>query len=224
MSVSNILSEALQISCGVPQGSILGPILFLLYINDISNALPFFNYTLFADDTSLFMKHRNKQELFKKTNVNLTCVCDWLIANVLSLNVMKSNFLFFSNEDHIDVPNVEILGKGLARKKSVKYLGILIDDKLSWDVHIKSVTSKILQGIGVLKRLKSVLPYKSLLSIYYSLIQSHIQYGIVNWGSPDTKNINTLNRLVTNCHNILTITSNQSAKDLKLLTFNQYTL
>ncbi|XP_057290861.1 uncharacterized protein LOC130613549 [Hydractinia symbiolongicarpus] len=170
VSVSNILSSALHISCGVPQGSILGPILFLLYINDISNASPSFKYTLFADDTSLFIDSNNKQELFKKTNNELTSVCDWLIANALSLNVTKSNYLFFSKEKHVDIPEIKLLGKNLTRKNSVKYLGIIIDDELSWDNHIQSVLSRILQGIGILRRLGPILPCKSLLSIYYSLV------------------------------------------------------
>lgn len=220
VSVSNVLSEPLNITCGVPQGSILGPILFLLYINDISNASSLFQFTLFADDTCLFLKHNNKKELFKTTNNELIKVCDWLIANVLSLNVLKSNYLFFSRDDNGDISDIQIAGQSLNREKSVRYLGIIIDEDLSWNDHLKSISSKILQGIGVLKKLKYLLPFKSLLPIYHSLIQSHLQYGIVTWGSPDTKNIKIINRLVAKCHNILTL-KNHIATDLNLLTLNQ---
>ena len=122
----------MKIKCGVPQGSILGPILFLIYINDIVNASKLFEIVQFADDICLFLKQKNVKLLNDCANRELTKIGDWLISNALSLNVKKSNFLFFQTNKNDEPPNLQIMGSYVERKEVVKYLGLHIDQRLNW--------------------------------------------------------------------------------------------
>ena len=134
----------MQIACGVPQGSILGPILFLLYINDIKNASKTLKFLLFADDTSTLLISKSIQELENVYNKELSHVIDWLNANKLTLNVEKSNLVLFrKTKKTLDTLNIKIKGEQIQEKEYTKYLGILIDNKLSWNHHIKHANLKI---------------------------------------------------------------------------------
>ena len=134
----------MQIACGVPQGSILGPILFLLYINDIKNASKTLKFLLFADDTSTLLISKSIQELENVYNKELSHVIDWLNANKLTLNVEKSNLVLFrKTKKTLETLNIKIKGEQIQEKEYTKYLGILIDSKLSWNHHIKHANLKI---------------------------------------------------------------------------------
>ncbi len=182
--VGGELSESLVISHGVPQGSVLGPLLFLLYINDIPNSSKSFDFHLFADDTSLFMSHENLKTLESNVNTELANISDWLIANKLSLNTKKSSHLIFSpkNKRVNQEVSIQINKENLAEAQSVKYLGVLIDNKLNWKTHVQQTNLKISKGVGVLARLRHFVSKDILISIYNAFIQPHINYGIINWG------------------------------------------
>ncbi|XP_057299070.1 uncharacterized protein LOC130629748 [Hydractinia symbiolongicarpus] len=158
VSILNSLSPPLSIQCGVPQGSILGPLLFVLYINDISNASKVLEVTQFADDTCLFLKRKNKYLLVKDINHELNNISEWLISNALSLNVKKSNFLYFRNKQDEESPLIKIMGSKIEQKQVVKYLGIHIDDKLNWEEQETQVKIKTSQGIGILHKVKHLIP------------------------------------------------------------------
>ena len=176
-------SKETLISCGVPQGSILGPLLFLLYVNDLPNATNLF-VLMFADDTNFFLSGQNENELIQKMNDELNKLSKWLIVNKLTLNVAKTNYMFISGQRVIDVnSNIQINGLNISRVYSAKFLGIIIDHKLNWNEHIHYIKAKLSKSIGIICKAKKYLNNKTLLTLYYSFFQSYLIYGIEIWGS-----------------------------------------
>ena len=152
--------------CGVPQGSVLGPLLFLIYINDIHQSSDKLNFFLFADDTTLLFAHKNLKVLEQVINSELTKVSEWLIANKLSLNIKKSNYVIFCPKQkkvnrEISIKMYDTSANrycSVERKDFVKFLGILIDCNLKWKHHIDFVSLKISKTIGILARLRHFVP------------------------------------------------------------------
>ena len=133
-----------KITCGVPQGSILGPLLFLLYINDIASVSNILFSILFADDTSLFCSSQNLQELIAIVNNELGNIMQWLNANKLSWNIDKTNFMVFRPKGKNEIcPNIHICGANIIEVDSAKYLGIVIDNRLNWVEHVICISRKI---------------------------------------------------------------------------------
>ena len=200
VQVGPYISKTEVSSCGVLQGSVLGPLLFLLYVNDISYSSNQLNFLLFADDTNLLYADNNLRSLEVTVNKKLTSVCNWLIANKLSLNTKKSNFVIF--RPYQKRMNFEVTIKlfdqdknssiSLEKKDNVKYLGVLIDSNLTWKQHILFISSKISKSLGMISRLRHFVPTDTLLSIYRSLIQPYITYGIAVWGQAAQTNLDKL--------------------------------
>jgi hypothetical protein len=132
VTIENISSELEHILCGVPQGSVLGPLLFL-YINDFNNCAPDLDFHLFADDANLFFSESNLQRLEAKLNHELENINEWLCANKLSLNVEKSDFvLFHTPQKKINYSiDLKINNTSIVQKSNIKYLGIIIDSHLN---------------------------------------------------------------------------------------------
>ena len=157
------------------------------------------NFFLFADDTNLLYADKNLRSLEVTVNKELASVCNWLMANKLSLNTKKSNFVIFRPYQkrmnfHVtiklfDDENSSIL---LERKDYVKYLGVLIDSTLSWRQHVLFISSKMSKSPGIISRLRHFVPTDTLLSIYQSLIQPYITYGIAVWGQAAPTNLDKL--------------------------------
>ena len=174
------LSTECMISCGVPQGSVLGPLLFLIYINDIHNSSAKLSFYLFADDTSLLYADTNLKSLEKTVNSQLVKVSD-------RLNAKKSNYVIFHpyqrklnysvNIEMID--NCTQIPTTLQCEDHVKYLGVLLDSNLSWKFQINNVALKISRTVGVVAHLRHFVAHKTLLNIYQSLILPYLTYGLV---------------------------------------------
>ena len=148
--IGNTRSKFEIVKCGVPQWSVLGPLLFLLYINDIILSSSLCKFTLFADDTSLFYSHESKEEGVRILNIELSKIADCLAANKLSLNVSKSKLLIYSNkhsfkadDDTVPDSGISINGEMLKEVDHAKYLGALIDNKLNWSYQINAVNLKL---------------------------------------------------------------------------------
>ncbi len=169
---------------GVPQGSVLGPLLFLLYINDIPQSSKAMSFHLFADDTSLFYSCENLNDLEEIVNQELAKISDWLIANKLTLNTNKSNFMIMKPRQKKLSKNVKICinNDSLRESDCVKYLGVLIDNNLTWSNHVKHVTIKVSKGIGILSKIRHYAPKNVLMNIYNAFVSPHINYAITNWG------------------------------------------
>lgn len=203
---NNTISSRLEIKTGVPQGSILGPLLFLIYINDISKVSRLFQAILFADDTSLIgtftsfqlfaaKSHGDIKLLSTRINTELQLVHEWLKINKLSLNVDKTKVMIFHSRQRnmtlYDNLKLELDGIPIKRVKSFNFLGIILNEYLTWTDHISHISQKISPVVALLMRLKNSLPTNILKMIYNSLILSRLHYGNVLWGD----NPGSLNQL-----------------------------
>ena len=153
---NGVSSDIVSITCGVPQGSVLGPLLFLLYINDLPNISSKLSFFLFADDTNIYYESDDLRELEKTVNKELKILSLWLNLNRLALNVGKTNFVIFrSNKRPVNHNVILIMNRrAIAQSDHVKYLGVLVDQHLSWKYQISSVSKKISRGIGILGKLR----------------------------------------------------------------------
>ena len=182
--LNGVNSSTRNISCGVPQGSVLGPILFLLYINDLPNISDKLKFYLFADDTNIYFESNNLKLLERTMNKELEKLYEWLCINRLSLNISKTNFVIFSPPNKPKIPvTIKINKEAIDETKYVKYLGILIDSELSFKYHIVELKKKISRAIGILYRLRPFVNTKLLTSVYYAIIYPFLLYGVVIWGN-----------------------------------------
>ena len=188
VDLNGIKSAQATITCGVPQGSILGPILFLIYINDISN-ITSENLLSFADDTTLFLTDCNVENLYRRGNIELKNLYTWLCTNKLSLNINKTKYIIFrSPQRHkkLEHYKLKLLGKEIERvgndmtNKSIKFLGVHMDEHLTWKSHISYVNKKMSQALFAINQTKNFLPTDAKLSLYYTLVYPHLSYGIRN--------------------------------------------
>ena len=180
--------------CGVPQGSILGPLFFLLYINDLLNATGLAECLLFSDNTSIFLSHTDQEYLTTSLNEELKKLNIWMKTNKLSVNINKTNYVIFNSKQKTTKINLPVLfdDKPLKRVNVVKFLGIYIDENLTWKYHIDHVCNTISKSIGVIARSHFVLSTKTKLSLYYSLIYPYINYCNIIWSSTYVTSLNRI--------------------------------
>ena len=178
--IGNKHSTKQNINCGVLQGSSLGPLLFILYINDLPSAL-LFSSTFFGDDTLLSMADKNLDTLEKRVNSDLKLIDDWLQNNKLSLNYSKTCYLLFSKHHHISVNSkfsVHMNHSKIEKSNSVKYLGLLIDDKLNWSAHAQYLFLQLAKCCSMLNQVRSYVTEQTLIMLYHSFACIRISCGI----------------------------------------------
>ena len=169
-------SHVETIKCGVPQGSVLGPLLFIIYTNDLPGCLNLTKSILFADDTTIYLSSNNISYLYTTMNGELLKLTDWFRANKLSLNISKTNYILFTYQNRQVVTNIDLQLSDISieRTKYTKFLGIYIDEKLKWDEHINVLKTKISKSFFAINKVKHILPRNMLTTLYYSLIYPYL--------------------------------------------------
>jgi hypothetical protein len=192
VSFNEVNSDCLTIDVGVPQGSILGPLLFLIYINDIQNSVNFFRPVIYADDTTLgtCLSYFGINAVDIESNINeeLANIHTWLKVNKLSLNLNKTKAMVFHTKRRaVVLPKICIDQHEVGFVDSFNYLGIILDKHLSWSNHTDMIGNKISKLSGILNKLKNFLPQYTLKTFYNSLVSAYLNYGILLWGSKCNK-------------------------------------
>ena len=196
VKIGQQISDYETVKCGVPQGSVLGPLLFLIYINDIAFSNKKVSFHLFADDTCLFYSHKSYNQLEADLNTALDNIANWLKANKLTLNVKKSNLILYDARKNLKYnPNVKICieNNELEQKDSAKYLGVYFDKRLSWDVQLNYTNAKLSRGIGILKKLRKYVQENILKNLFNSFIKPYIEYGTLAWGAATNNHLGKIN-------------------------------
>ena len=198
VKVNGVRSKWFGVTQGVPQGSILGPLLFLLYSNDLPSVLKHCQARQYADDTTLSVVDSSTESLQMKLNEDLQKVQEWVLANKLCLNVSKTQMMLFSRKrrepELVDV-HVTAGEHQLKRVKCVKSLGVHLDDELKWRDHVKDVSKKCCAGLSRLNRLKKVLPTTLKKKLYNSLVLPHLDYCCLVWQECSKELTNKLERI-----------------------------
>ena len=183
--VNNVKSAKQLIQCGVPQGSNLGPLLFLIYVNDLPNCLQHSKPSMFADDTNVSIPADSLEELEVHLNSDLDNIHQWLVANKLTLNVSKTEYMIIGSRSKLskitENPMIRIGNEFLNRVNTTKSLGVIIDDRLRWEDHIDSISKKVSRGIVAIKLIKPFVPESILKQIYNALVQPYFDYCFLVW-------------------------------------------
>ena len=178
-----ITSGPQEVTCGVPQGSVLGPLLFLLYINDITSVCAHAKFLLFADDTAILYSAPNMSDLQTVISESFPKVTEWLHANRLSLSISKTFYQVYSSQHSSNDLIIPVNTMHLKRAQTVKYLGVLVDEDLKFRSHIGKVTGVISRNLGIICRARYLLDKQLLLLLYNALILPYLTYCLVIWGS-----------------------------------------
>ena len=180
VAINGTVSSSKWISHGVPQGSILGPLLFLIFINDIVHSSPIFRFILYADDSTLLytFPRREVEIVHYRINLGLSDLNCWLKANKILINPTKSHYMILSYRNDVSTSPIMIGSSCITPVDKIKFLGLYIDSHLRFSHHIDYISSKISKLIGILYKINNFLPIYVLKSIYLSLIHPYLTYGL----------------------------------------------
>ena len=222
--INGFESSSKSLLHGVPQGSVLGPILFLIHINDLHRCIKYCTTYHFADDTNLLNICKDYETLKKQVNYDLFNLHKWLTANKISLNEGKTELIYFRKSGPAPVLNIKLHGKTLTPSKFVKYLGVYIDEFLNGKVHCMELVKKLNRANGMLAKARHFVPHSDLKNIYHAIFSSHLMYGAQVWTPKLISVIDKISRLQKSAMRIMTFSefkahSEPLFKQLELLKF-----
>ena len=201
-------SDSLEITYGVPQGSVLGPLLFLIYINDLINCSNKGEFVLFADDTNIFVSSKSLPEAFTKANNLLSSLNRYMTLNKLHINLAKCSYIIFKPKSkEVDQPypflELKINDVVIKQVKFTKFLGVTIDENLNWEQHVKSLKRKLYYSMSTLSQLRKNIPEHLHKEIYYTLFESHICYALSVYGGASQSILTQIHKLQKRALHIL---------------------
>lgn len=201
VSINGVCSGTRSVTTGVPQGSVLGPLLFMLYINDISGLQLHGKVRLFADDTAIMYSDRDCISIARLIQEDLYTLNEYYSSNVLFLNLSKTVYMIFHSMRRSvpALPAIRINNIEIFRVTSFKYLGLILDDTLCWESHIEQLRKKLAPLCGILRKISSFISNNWLKTLYFSLIHSRFQYLVMNWGNASRSRVRELQTLQNRC-------------------------
>ena len=202
-------SEERTAKCGMPQGSILGPLLFILYVNDLPKVCSKSKVIFYADDTAILCKGKNIAKIQNMLNSEMSLCSDWLTQNKLHLNVSKNKSMLFGTSQKLsstkDPDNFEIkvCDDVVEQVQVFKYLGVYMDINFNWHTHVEIFSKKISSEIGILRRVKPFLTIDLSKTMFNSIVLPHFTYCDIIWASSDETNITRLQKLQNTCARVI---------------------
>ena len=185
VNVNGLNSDIRNVNIGVPQGSTLGPLLFLIYVNDMKNSSSILKFIQFADDTTVLFSCSNFDLLKSTLETEGNKVIEWLIANKLLINLTKTQSMMFTFRRNRPLLSINLNDNVIYEQDIVTFLGVVIDNKLNWKSHISHICSKVSKSIAIIRLLKFIFPKEVLKMLYMSLIYSYLNYCNLIWGSAE---------------------------------------
>uniref|UniRef100_A0A669CB82 Reverse transcriptase domain-containing protein n=1 Tax=Oreochromis niloticus TaxID=8128 RepID=A0A669CB82_ORENI len=192
VQINEYKSNLMDIACGVPQGSVLGPKMFIMYLNDICRVSQILKFVIFADDTNIMCSGVELPQVLEMITQELTILKKWFDINKLSLNLDKTKFMFFGNQKKNIKIEICVDNVYLETVNEIKFLGVIIDHKLCWKPHITYVRGKLARGIAVLGKAKHMLDQKALHILYCALLLPYMSYCVEVWGNTYKSNTQTI--------------------------------
>ena len=201
------VSEQKEVSIGVPQGTVLGPLLFLLFLNDLSHVISNACINIYADDVVIYVSNTSFIDMREHMQQTMNKACKWYNDNKLVLNASKCNTMLIdlSNTNEIHKLNINCNGVLCSQTKATRYLGVTIDDKLKWDSHLSSIVKRVSFNNARLRRIAHLLPRYILIKIYNTMTVPILDYACTVWGSFSACNLNTIHRLENSAARAITI-------------------
>lgn len=230
VKVNDCVGQSFNLKIGVPQGSILGPILYLIYVNDLAKLRIQGNIRLFADDTSIFYTQNTVQQNMNALESDIKLIDEYYRINKLTVNLTKTEFIHFHSSKR--TPPTTHTITSINNVASVKHLGLIFDSQLQWKPHIEKLAAKLASIVGIFTKISSFLPTNVMKLLYFALFHSRIEYASTNWATASKTQLNQIqvlqNKAIKKCyklhnrHHTLDLYTNVAKNIIPVATMKDY--